>query len=101
VALAVTLEVVDPVTLDVADIEPTPGVSGRHETALLVVSSGYAKREDLEVVALAAEHHGRPLVGVVVADPEPSDKTSGLQQPRRLIGSNGPRQLSALRSANR
>ena len=35
VALAVTLEVVDPVTLDVADIEPTPGVSGRHETALL------------------------------------------------------------------
>lgn len=101
VALAVTLEVVDPVTLDVADIEPTPGVSGRHETALLVVSSGYAKREDLEVVALAAEHHGRPLVGVVVADPEPSDRTSGLQQPRRQLGLNGPRQLSALRSANR
>jgi capsular polysaccharide biosynthesis protein len=101
VALAVTLEVVDPVTLDVADIEPTPGVSGRHETALLVVSSGYAKREDLEVVALAAEHHGRPLVGVVVADPEPSDRTSGLQQPRRQLGMNGPRQLSALRSANR
>jgi capsular polysaccharide biosynthesis protein len=101
VALAVTLEVVDPVTLDVADIEPTPGLPGRLESALLVVSSGYAKREDLEVVALAAEHHGRPLVGVVVADPEPSDKTSGLQQPRRLIGSNGPRQLAALRSANR
>jgi capsular polysaccharide biosynthesis protein len=101
VALAVTLEVVDPVTLDVADIEPTPGVSGRHETALLVVSSGYAKREDLEVVALAAEHHGRPLVGVVVADPEPSDRTSGLQQPRRQLGPNGPRQLAALRSANR
>jgi capsular polysaccharide biosynthesis protein len=101
VTLAVTLEVVDPVTLDVADIEPTPGLPGRLESALLVVSSGYAKREDLEVVALAAEHHGRPLVGVVVADPDPSDKTSGLQQPRRLIGSNGPRQLAALRSANR
>lgn len=101
VALAVTLEVVDPATLDVADIEPTPGTPGRHETALLVVSSGYAKREDLEVVALAAEHHGRPLLGVVVADPEPSDRTSGLQQPRRQIGPNGPRQLAALRSANR
>jgi hypothetical protein len=101
VALAVTLEVVDPVSLDVADIEPTPGLPGRLESALLVVSSGYAKREDLEVVALAAEHHGRPLVGVVVADPEPSDKTSGLQQPRRQIGPNGPRQLAALRSANR
>jgi hypothetical protein len=101
VALAVTLEVVDPLTLDVGDVEPAIGVPGRHETALLVVSSGYAKPEDLEVVALASEHHGRPLLGVVVAGPESSDKTSGLQQPKRAIGTNGPKQLAALRSANR
>jgi capsular polysaccharide biosynthesis protein len=101
VSLAVTLEVVDPVTLDVGDVEPAIGVPGRHETALLVVSSGYAKPEDLEVVALAAEHHGRPLLGVVIAGPESSDKTSGLLQPRRAIGANGPKQLAALRSANR
>jgi hypothetical protein len=101
VALAVTLEVVDPLTLDVGDVEPATGVPGRHETALLVVSSGYAKPEDLEVVALAAEHHGRPLLGVVIAGPESSDKTSGLLQPRRAIGAKGPKQLAALRSANR
>ena len=101
VSLAVTLEIVDPITLDVADIEPTAEVPGRRESALLVVSSGFAKPEDLEVVALAAEHHGHPLAGVVVADPEPSDKTSGLQQPRRLNGPNGPRQLAELRSTSR
>ena len=101
VALAVTLEVVDPATLDVGDIEPTIDVPGRKESALLIVSSGFAKPEELEVVSQAAEHHGRPLVGIVVADPEPSDKTSGLQQPRRVMGPNGPRQIAALRSASR
>jgi hypothetical protein len=100
VSLTVTVEVVDPATLDVSDdnINETPD---RLQNALLVVSSGFATPEDLEVVALASEHHGRPLVGVVVADPERSDKTSGQQQPRRVMGLHGPRQLSALRSATR
>jgi capsular polysaccharide biosynthesis protein len=101
VTLAVTLEVVDPLTLDVSDIQPAAVPPGRRQVALLVVTAGYAKPEDLEVVALAAEHHGSPLVGVVVTDPEPSDQTSGLQQPRRSMSPNGPRQLAALRSTSR
>ncbi len=101
VSLTVTVEVVDTATLDVSDGANPNEISDRVQNALLVVSSGFATPEDLEVVALASEHHGRPLVGVVVADPERSDKTSGHQQPRRVMGSHGPRQLSALRNATR
>jgi capsular polysaccharide biosynthesis protein len=100
VALAVTLEIVDPVTLDVADIEPPAPTSDRDVSALLIVSAGYAKAEEIEVVALASEHHGRPLAGVVVAGPEPSDKTSG-QLSGNLIGILAPRQRSVLRSTAR
>jgi capsular polysaccharide biosynthesis protein len=101
VSLTVTVEVVDPVTLDVADGGAIATASVRRQSVVLVVSTGFATPEDLEVVALAAEHQGRPLVGVVVAYPERSDKTSGQPQPRRVMGPNGPRQLAALRSTNR
>jgi capsular polysaccharide biosynthesis protein len=100
VSLTVTLEVVNPLTLDVADIEaPIPSVD-RVTTAILVVSAGFARSDELEVVALAAEHHGRPLAGVVVADPEPSDKTSGLQE-TRVVGIGAQRRISKLRSTAR
>ena len=101
VSLTVTVEVVDPATIDVADEALADSAPERQRRALLVVSSGFAKTEDLEVVALASEHHGHPLAGVVVVDPERSDKTSGQQQPRRVMGPHGPRQLSALRSSTR
>jgi capsular polysaccharide biosynthesis protein len=94
VSLTVTLEVVNPLTLDVGDIEaPIPSVD-RVSTAILVVSAGFARSDELEVVALAAEHHGRPLTGVVVADPEPSDKTSGMQQ-ARVVGIGAQRRTSS------
>lgn len=101
VSLTVTVEVVDPVTLDVADESNSASTSDRRQSAVLVVSSGFATSEDIEVVALAFDHQGRPLSGVVVADPDRSDKTSGQPQPRRVMGPNGPRQLAALRSTNR
>jgi hypothetical protein len=101
VSLTVTIEVVDPATLDVTDEPIVDSGPDRQHRALLVVSSGFATPEDLEVVAQASEHHGIPLVGVVVVDPEHSDKTSGQQQPRRVMGLHGPRQLSALRSTTR
>jgi capsular polysaccharide biosynthesis protein len=100
VSLTVTLEVVNPATLDVGDIEaPIPSVD-RVSTAILVVSAGFARSEELEVVALAAEHHGRPLAGVVVADPLHSDKTSGLQQ-ARVVGIGAQRRISNLRGTAR
>jgi hypothetical protein len=101
VSLTVTVEVVDPDTLDVADAPFVDSSPDRQHRAILVVSSGFARPEELEVVAQASEHHGRPLAGVVVADPERSDKTSGQQQPRRVMGPHGPRQLSALRTSTR
>ncbi len=101
VSLTVTVEVVDPVTLDVSDVPSAPSAPGRRQGAILVVSSGFATPEDLQVVALASEHRGQPLVGVVVADPERTDQTSGQQAPRRVMGPYGPRQLAALRNATR
>lgn len=100
VSLTVTLEVVNPVTLDVADIEaPIPSVD-RVSAAILVVSAGFARSDELEVVAIAAEHHGRPLTGIVIADPEPSDKTAG-QQLNRVLEIGGQRRIVNFRSANR
>jgi len=100
VSLTVTLEVVNPLTLDVADIEaPIPSVD-RVSTSILVVSSGFARSDELEVVSLAAEHHGRPLAGIIVADPEPSDKTAG-QQLNRVVGIATQRRRTNLRSTSR
>ncbi len=101
VSLTVTVEVVDPVTIDVGDEGSPRPASERRQSSILVVSSGFATPEDLEVIALASEHQGRPLAGVVVADPERSDNTTGQQQPRRVMGPSGPRQLAAIRSSNR
>lgn len=44
---------------------------------LLAVSSGGASAEDLARVALAADEAGVPLDGIVVANPDPLDRTTG------------------------
>jgi capsular polysaccharide biosynthesis protein len=100
VDFAVRIEVVNPVTVDVADWDSPKTTSDRISSTVLILSSGYATPEEVEVIAIAAEHHGQPLVGVVVADPEPSDRTAG-QTKQRLVGMAGPRQISAFRSAHR
>ncbi|MEW1954776.1 hypothetical protein [Terrabacter sp. NPDC080008] len=48
---------------------------------LLAVSSGGATAEDLARVALAADAAGVPLVGLVVTNPDPLDRTTGRLQP--------------------
>jgi len=102
VALAVTLDVVKPSKLDVSDTKPPTASPERRSCTVLVVSPGRATPEDIQVVALAAEHQGRPLDGVVVAGPEPSDKTSGQSVRLRATGAQTPpRQITALRSTAR
>ncbi|WP_323100903.1 Wzz/FepE/Etk N-terminal domain-containing protein [Intrasporangium sp. YIM S08009] len=57
-----------------------PGIQlapGEHAVALLAVSSGAATGEDLARVALAADDAGVPLRGIVVANPDPLDRTTG------------------------
>jgi capsular polysaccharide biosynthesis protein len=54
----------------------------RDTTSLLAVSAGFATSEAITTVALAATEVGRPLFGVVVANPPTDDDSSGrLPQP--------------------
>jgi capsular polysaccharide biosynthesis protein len=64
------------------------------DTTLLAVSSGFATVDDLARLALAAIDSGHPIDGIVVANPDPDDNTTGgvidAPAPRRL-----PAQLAA------
>ncbi len=65
-------------TLTVSRQEPgIQVVPGENAVGLLVVSSGAATGEDLARVALAADDAGVPLQGIVVANPDPLDRTTG------------------------
>jgi hypothetical protein len=46
-------------------------------TTLLGVSSGGATAEQLARVAVGADADGREITGILVADPEPADHTTG------------------------
>lgn len=47
------------------------------DTTLLAVSSGFATLDDLARLALAAVDAGHPIEGIVVANPDPDDSTTG------------------------
>lgn len=47
------------------------------QTTLLAVSSGFATVDDLARLALAAVDSGHPIEGIVVANPDPDDSTTG------------------------
>lgn len=49
----------------------------RSVTTLLAVSAGAATAEDLARVATVAAGDGRDVTGILVADPDPSDRTTG------------------------
>jgi hypothetical protein len=49
----------------------------RTATTLLGVSSGAATAEQLARVAVSADADGREITGILVADPEPTDPTTG------------------------
>jgi capsular polysaccharide biosynthesis protein len=64
----------------------TPQVAGTMRTTATVigVSAGAATAEQLARVALSAATDGREIAGILVADPEPTDPTTGrIPQPLR------------------
>jgi capsular polysaccharide biosynthesis protein len=65
----VRLEAVDP---------GRPKVNISSGTTLLLVSSGFATSAELARAALAVSDAGSPIAGVVVANPDPDDHTTGL-----------------------
>jgi capsular polysaccharide biosynthesis protein len=79
-ALTVFVAVVDGRT-------PQPPHTMPASTTLLGVSAGAATAEQIARVAVNAAADGRGIAGILVADPEPADHTSGLvpqlAQPRR------------------
>ena len=56
-----------------------PSLEGVQQTAVtvLAVAPGMGTREDFARLAVALDDVGRRVDGVVVADPDPSDRTTG------------------------
>ncbi|MGH3167428.1 MAG: hypothetical protein ACRDN0_16245, partial [Trebonia sp.] len=82
-ALSVVVTVVDGDTLRVP-------AADRTATAVLGVSAGRVTAEELVRAAVAAGTGGREVSGILVADPEPTDKTTGrvpqlIRPPRRRL----------------
>ena len=87
-ALAVAVAVVDGRAPRVAD-------TMRTTATVLGVSAGAATAEQLARVAVRAADDGRDIAGVVVADPDPADHTTGrLQLPARLAQRRLPTRLT-------
>lgn len=58
-------------------VHPYLGDTPATEATVLAVGAGTATDQDLARVAVAVDDAGRRVDGVVVADPDPSDRTSG------------------------
>ena len=69
-ALTVVIAVVDGQTPQIAD-------TMRASAMVLGVTAGAATAEQLARVATAVAAHGRPIAGILVADPDPADPTTG------------------------
>ncbi len=66
------------ITFVVAEPHPvTPALRGRRTIFALAVSSGLATADALAATALAYLDAGQTLVGVFLANPDPSDQTIG------------------------
>ena len=90
VALTVIVAVVDGRNPKIPDTLPA-------STTLLGVSSGKVTAEQLARAAVVASTDGREIIGILVADPDPADRTTGgipqlaprpphHRRPKRLIG---------------
>jgi capsular polysaccharide biosynthesis protein len=62
---------------------PTPGMPGRWRRAILVVTAGFATREQLSRVALVCADGGSPLAGIVLVGADENDHTTG--RPPQLV----------------
>jgi hypothetical protein len=57
--------------------EPTPRAVSATAVTVLAISPGVGTREELARLAVAVDDGGRRIDGIVVADPDPSDRTTG------------------------
>ena len=57
--------------------QPDLGDAPASEATILSVAAGTATEQELARVALAVDDTGRGIDGIVVADPDPTDRTSG------------------------
>jgi hypothetical protein len=74
----------------------------RGDVTVLAVSAGTATAEQLARVAVSAAASGRDFAGIIVADPEPDDKTTGrLPQPARRPGRRQPTRLTGTTTETR
>jgi capsular polysaccharide biosynthesis protein len=74
----------------------------RGDVTVLGVSAGTATAEQLARVAVSAAASGRDIAGIIVADPEPDDKTTGrLPQPARPPGRRQPTRLTGTTTETR
>ena len=65
-------------------------------------SAGVATAEELARVAVSAADSGRQIVGILVADPDPADSTTGrIPQPGRTAGARAPSHLTGIPTETR
>lgn len=93
-ALTVLVTVVDEKAPQMPDLMPTTAT-------VLAVSAGAATAEQLARVAVTAAKEGRDITGILVADPDPTDNTTGRlpqaarpahrMQPSRMAGPTAER----------
>ena len=94
-ALAVIVAVVDGHAPKVAE-------TMRAGVTVLGVSPGAATAEQFARVAVSAAENGRDIAGIIVADPDPSDKTTGrLPQPARPAGRRMPARFNGITTETR
>ncbi len=89
-ALTIVVSVVD-------DKTPTLADTMRTTAAVLGVTAGKTTAEQLARVAVAAATDGREIAGILVADPDPTDLTTGrMPQPGRTTRRRPPTRLTGL-----
>jgi capsular polysaccharide biosynthesis protein len=87
--LTVIIAVVDGMAPEVAD-------TTRGATTVLAVSAGAVTADQLARVAVSAADDRRDIAGIIVADPDPADHTTGrAPQPARPTGHRRPTRLTS------
>ena len=90
VALTILPSVVDQQTLRVAD-------RMRETVAVLGVSAGAASADELARAVVSATDHGRRIAGILVADPDSADHTTGrIPQLTRATAPRAPTHLTGI-----
>ena len=79
--------------------EQTPRVADRMREAVAVlgVSAGAATADELARVAVSAADHGRPIAGILVANPDSADHSTGrIPQLARTTARRAPTHLTGI-----